>query len=225
MAELPSYTRFNNDVTTSVLGRQWNTVIQGGGGFFNDIRAFVGYPGMIVMASGTAAINDGGQGFFEFIQLVGDAQPPVDDNATVLRLSNPIWPAGYWQRLSFQVGPAATFPVSLQVLASENLAAFAVVNLWNNAGAMNVRNANATDNTKPVDGWVTQAWAQGQIATVYAFALVLGGYSGLTAGLPVYLANTAGGLTQTAGNPSQLLGKAVSATQIIYAPQQIIGGV
>jgi hypothetical protein len=116
--------------------------------------------------------------------------------------------------------PAGLGEASITVVASESLAAGAMVNLWSNAGVLNVRNANATDATKPVSGFVASAFASSATATVYFFGQLVTGVSGLTIGAPVYLATTAGGVTPTApsasGNLVCVLSQAaISATEFV----------
>ncbi len=116
--------------------------------------------------------------------------------------------------------PAGFGEASITAPASEALAAGAMVNLWSNAGVLNVRNANATDATKPVSGFVTAAFSSSATATVYFFGQIVTGVSGLTIGAPVYLATTAGVVTPTApsasGNLVCILSQAaISATSFV----------
>lgn len=99
IGNLPQLTMFNNDDTTSLLGLQWNTVVQGGGALFADLRAFIGYPGQVVLVSGATALADGGQGLFQFVQLTGGTLPPPDDNFFVLQCPASNWPRAYWARI------------------------------------------------------------------------------------------------------------------------------
>lgn len=119
------------------------------------------------------------------------------------------------------------FPQTFTLPASETISVAdgpAMLNIWTQTGAAYVRNGNATDNTKPVDCYTLNNYASGQIVTCYTRGIVLAGFTGLTPGGSVYLANTAGLLTQTTGDPSQRLGVAISATTIVYDPQPIYGG-
>lgn len=116
---------------------------------------------------------------------------------------------------------------SLSIASSENLAAGALVNIDSTG---KVRNANATDATKPAMGFVTAATTQPANATVYFPGQIVAGVSGLTVGAPVFLsASTAGGVTSTApsatGNLVQQVGIAISATEFNFQPQAgIIAG-
>lgn len=107
--------------------------------------------------------------------------------------------------------------------ASENLSAGDQVNLWNDGGTMKVRKANATDNSKPSDGFVKSSVTSGDPATVYHGGIV-SGLSGLTLGADYFLSKTSGGGVTadvsghtSAGNVIQRVGKARSATEIVYA--------
>lgn len=121
--------------------------------------------------------------------------------------------------------PAGIGQASITMTASEALSAGAAVNIFSNAGTPNVRNANATDATKPAVGFVNAAVSSSATATIYFSGQLLSGLSGLTIGAPVYLGTTAGQITSTApsaaGNLVQQCGYAVSAAEIIFDPQVI----
>lgn len=106
------------------------------------------------------------------------------------------------------------------IIASEAIAAGALVDVWNNAGTLNVRNANATAAGKECDGFVLAAVAQGAAATVY-FEGTISGLTGLTLGGRCYTsAASPGAVTQTppaaTGNVIQFVGVALSATQVTF---------
>lgn len=102
--------------------------------------------------------------------------------------------------------------------ASENLAAGDYVNVWNDAGTVRVRKADATSPGKPADGFVRAAFTSGNDATVYTDGQN-DQVSGMTAG-DVFLSTTAGLGTNTApstaGNVVQRVGTAVSATEVVF---------
>lgn len=111
------------------------------------------------------------------------------------------------------------------IQVSENLAAGAFVNIWTSGGAIRVRNANGTDDTKPADGFVLAAVTSGANATVYGLGqqntAVIGGP--LTPGTEYYLDTTGtGGVVATApsasGNYQQPLGKADTAAALTFTP-------
>ena len=115
--------------------------------------------------------------------------------------------------------PAGYGPTTITVIASESMAAGAVVNLWNNSGVLNVQNANATDNTKPYHGFVLSSYAPTASAQVYLPGSVISGLSGLTIGADYYLSTTDGQVASdvsgySGGNIRQYVGVAISATQI-----------
>lgn len=103
--------------------------------------------------------------------------------------------------------------------ASEALAANALVNVWNDAGTVKARNADATAEGKEATGFVKAAVASGATAAVY-FEGRVSGLSGLTPGARQYLSTTPGQFTaaapSTAGNVVQWLGDAISATEVDF---------
>lgn len=122
-------------------------------------------------------------------------------------------------RIDSSMMPVGIGAETKTVLASENLAAGDWVNLYDNAGAINVRKADATAAGKPADGFVLAAVTSGNNATVYTDG-VNTQVSGQTAGADVFLATTAGAGTHTApsgaSNVVQRIGKALSATEVVY---------
>ncbi len=145
-----------------------------------------------------------------------------------------IWPGDPWpQRPSYPLPPTpAPDPggggtgadISQAVTASESLPAGALVSLWDDAGTLKARRANATDNTKPAVGFVTDPYSPGASATVY-FVGVNRDLSGLTLGADYYLSTTPGAVTTTppsaSGNLVQRVGQALSPTALAFAPQEI----
>ncbi len=107
--------------------------------------------------------------------------------------------------------------------SSESLTAGDFVNLYNNAGTINVRKADATNNTKPADGFVLANVTSPANATVYLISAINTAVSGLTVGADYYLSTTPGSVTSTApsssGNIVQRLGKARTATALIFENQ------
>lgn len=81
--------------------------------------------------------------------------------------------------------------------------------------------ADATDNTKPANGFVIANFASSTTATVYVSGAVNTALSGLTVGADYFL-GTAGGVTTTVpatgGAGNQFIGRAVSATALPFAP-------
>lgn len=107
---------------------------------------------------------------------------------------------------------------AVEIDASENLASGDFVNVHNSSGAK-VRKADASDATKPADGFVLAAFTSGQPATVY-FSGVNDQVSGLTPGATVFLSETAGGFVTTAptgaGVIQQKIGRAIAADSIAF---------
>ena len=106
------------------------------------------------------------------------------------------------------------------IVASEALAAGDLVNVWNDAGTVKVRKADATAEGKEAVGFVKAVAALNASAAVY-FEGRISGLSGLTPGDRMFTsAATAGASTATppsaAGNVVQYIGTAVSATEIDF---------
>jgi len=108
------------------------------------------------------------------------------------------------------------------IMASENLAAGDFVSVWDDAGTVKVRKADATAAGKEAVGFVLESATSGTNALVY-FEGSNTQLSGLTLGARYYLsAASAGGVVTTppsaAGNVVQFLGKSISATSISFEP-------
>lgn len=105
--------------------------------------------------------------------------------------------------------------------ASENLSAGDYVNFWDDGGTVKARKADASDATKPAQGFVLSAVTAPADATVYCEG-INNQVSGMTPGSMQYLSETAGGITETApatnGAIAQHLGYAHSATEMYFNP-------
>lgn len=119
----------------------------------------------------------------------------------------------------------ATFTTSTVLMASENITAPALVNVWSNGGVFQVRNANGGTTGKEAHGFVLSSVGGGFNVTIY-FVGVVRGLSTLTPGF-AFLSTTPGGVTSTSptapGDTSQIVGVAISATAINFSPQLPIG--
>lgn len=107
------------------------------------------------------------------------------------------------------------------VVSSENLSAGDLVNIYNNAGTLNVRKADGSAAGKPADGFVLAATVSPAAATVYPEEAVITGLSGFTPGVDVFLSVVTAGLATAtvptgAAKVAQLVGKALSATEVIF---------
>lgn len=131
---------------------------------------------------------------------------------------------GRWDASMMPVGIVAE---TMSVISSENLAAGALVNLYNNAGVLNVRNADGTAAGKPAEGFVLAAVTSPAAATVYLEEAQITGLSGLTIGADAFLSTTvAGAVTNTVpsgtGKVAQYVGKSLSATTVQFRPRYAI---
>lgn len=126
----------------------------------------------------------------------------------------------FWAQLTPEM---TLFPQNLSrfyPLVSENIAAGAMVNLYNNAGTINARNANATNNTKPCHGFAPSPILAGSNGEVDLFNGLCGSIVGLTPGTRYFL-DTANGLITNvapvaAGNIEQAIGLALSANRLYF---------
>lgn len=109
---------------------------------------------------------------------------------------------------------------SMSAPATEAISAGAAVNIYNNAGTISLRNANATDATKPCNGFAPAAIASGATGTVNFPAQLNSNVSGLTPGALVFLSTTSGQFTSTppntTGNLVQPCGYALTATEMLH---------
>jgi len=105
------------------------------------------------------------------------------------------------------------------VVASEGLASGAFVNIYDNGGVENCRNADAVAPGKEASGFVLSAYSASDVAMVYLDG-TNNQLAGLTPGAAQFLDTTAGQATETApaatGNIWQVLGEAISATEISF---------
>ena len=139
-------------------------------------------------------------------------------NATVSSAANKIVKLDGAGKLDSTVMPTGVGADTAAIIASENLAAGDLVNIWNNASIANVRKADATTAGKEAHGFVLSAVTSSASATVY-FEGSNTSVTGKTPGKQ-YLAISAGNTTTTApsgsGNVVQIVGFATSATSMNF---------
>ena len=129
-------------------------------------------------------------------------------------------------RIDSTMMPVGIGADTASVVASENLAAGDIVDIYDNAGTANARKADASTAGKYATGFVLAAVTSGQNATVY-FEGQNNQLTGLTAGARMYLsATTPGEIVATAptgsGQVVQYVGRAINATTIAFEPAQPI---
>jgi hypothetical protein len=143
---------------------------------------------------------------------VGDANKLVALDSTG-KLDNSVMPIG--------IGPEV-----LTIVASEALASGDFVNIFDNAGTINVRKADASTSGKPAHGFVLASVLISGTATVYLISQTNNQLSSLTIGVDYYLSTTPGSLTATppsaSGNVVQFLGRAHSTTALVFVNEQTI---
>lgn len=126
-------------------------------------------------------------------------------------------------RLDMTMMPVGLAAETVTCVTSENLAAGDFVNLYNNAGVLTARKADASAAGKPADGFVLGASTSPASNTVYLPSQTNTGLTGLTPGTTYYLdPATPGKATLTApsgvGKVSQVLGKSLTATTFNFEP-------
>lgn len=113
----------------------------------------------------------------------------------------------------------------ITLTASEALAAGALVNVYNNSGTPNCRNANATASGKEAHGYVIASVSSSGTATVYLTGRIPALAASVANAGDIYLSTTAGQATltppSTAGNVVQQVGFAYSTTQAQFNPGQV----
>jgi hypothetical protein len=125
-------------------------------------------------------------------------------------------------RVDISVLPVGVGSETITAVASEAITAGAFVNYYSNAGVLNVRNADATANAKPANGFVLASVAAAATATIYLASQTNNAVTGLVIGSDYYLSTTPGAGTATApsatGNIVQPLGRADKVTEIVFVP-------
>jgi len=116
-------------------------------------------------------------------------------------------------RLDESVMPVGIGADTAEVASSENLAAGDFVNIWNDAGTVKVRKADATTAGKEAHGFVLAGVTSPALATIYFEGTNTQAAGTLTGGI-VFLSTTAGVATNTApsaaGNVVQRIGVCVA---------------
>lgn len=120
------------------------------------------------------------------------------------------------------VGELSVTPAG-SATASEAIVAGNFLNIYSASGAK-VRKADATDDTKPVNGFAPAAIANAAIGDVRGPGGKISDLSGLTPGATYYLDTVPGAITavppSAAGNLVQEIGVALSATELFFHPKQ-----
>jgi hypothetical protein len=129
-------------------------------------------------------------------------------------------------QLDLTMMPNGIGPNTAVIAASEAIAAGALVNVYTNAGAVAVRNADNSNTAKSANGFVLAAFASAANATVYLTGQITG-LTGLTPGATYYLGTVgtpilAANLPTTTGTLLQQVGVALSATILEFAPQAAV---
>ena len=106
---------------------------------------------------------------------------------------------------------------------SENLSAGDQVNIYNNAGTLTCRKADAGTNNYAAHGYVKASVTSPANATVYFDGACAGTFAATDAGKPVFLSASAGATTLTpvsgTGKIHQQIGTVISLTAFDFEPQ------
>lgn len=122
-------------------------------------------------------------------------------------------------KLDISLLPPGVAAETVVAITSENLTAGNFVNLYDNAGTLTLRKADATTTSKPAHGFVIANSTSPASNTMYILGVQNAFQAGMTVGIRQFLSTTPGGVTatapSTAGNLVQELGIALSATEIL----------
>lgn len=129
-------------------------------------------------------------------------------------------------KLDITMMPSGVGPTTFVANASENLAAGDLVNIWDDAGTVKIRKADANALGKAADGFVIATVTSGNSATAYLGGAITG-LTGLTKGAVYFLSTTAGGITTDVSGYAtndivQCVGKAVSTTDLAFKKGDVI---
>ena len=151
-----------------------------------------------------------------------NASGVLDDtivNATVTAAAGKVAKLDGSGKLDVSVMPTGIGADTAVIIASENLAAGDLVNIWNDAGVAKARKADASVAGKEAHGFVLSAVSSAANATVY-FEGANTQCTGLTPGVQYLSASTPGKSTNTAptgaGKVVQRVGFAYSATAMNF---------
>lgn len=180
----------------------------------------VGLFGEVVIAAGVVSIGGLTPGASYFL-----SDSPGLISSTPGTISQYLGFAVTSTTLSFFLAPPGSLPATpageVTALASENIAYGAAISFHDVAGVLNVRNANATNNTKPCQGFCSAPLGlttgnSGPSLTGVGVTPI----GGLTIGDSYYLSTTDGLVAPTpavaVGNIEQFLGFATSTTSLRF---------
>ena len=149
-----------------------------------------------------------------------DEYTPIVSSAGVADANKTIQ-TGSDGKLDTSLMPTGLGADTAQATAYENLSIGDLVNVYNDAGTLKARKADASGGrAKKAIGFVKEAVTANQTATIYLDGTI-SGLTGLTIGADYYLsATTAGGVVSTIPTTTnyiaQYVGTAKSATELIF---------
>lgn len=212
--------------TDEAPGHSWfNTVSIYGNNGGSDVLLYsfadVGYADAATALAQLQAVLPFSASGYTTYKVAGVADVPASDNRGGLSIQVDIHTPG-WVQISEQ--PNTGGSNLIEALASEDIAAGAYVDVYNNGGVLSMRNASAADDSKQDDGFVLEAVATGWIGRVHPPGTINDQLSGLTLDARYYLSpSSPGGITSTmpttAGQWLRCVGKAIASTQLRYLPE------
>jgi hypothetical protein len=124
-------------------------------------------------------------------------------------------------KLPMAMMPTGVNNEALSIVASEAIAAGAFVNIYSNAGTLNIRNADNSAAGKEAHGFVLAAVSSSATGTVYLPSSINTGQTGRTVGARQFL-GTVGTAVETAptasGTVVQIIGQATATTTVVFNP-------
>lgn len=127
--------------------------------------------------------------------------------------------------------PARAYSGEENIEAGEDLLPFDLINIYDDSGTPKARKADASDASKPCAAFVIEAASGGgSLVGGSQVRLFFGGNiittTGRTPGAVQYLSETAGEMIETppvgTGKTIQVIGRAISATKVIFEPDEPI---
>ena len=124
-------------------------------------------------------------------------------------------------KLTLAMMPAGVNNEAGTAVASEAIAAGALVNLYSNVGVLNMRNADSSAAGKEAHGFVLASVTSSATGTYFLPGSIDSGATSRTVGARQFL-GTVGAFTETAPSTSgtvvQIVGLATSATSVVFNP-------
>lgn len=153
----------------------------------------------------------------KYVALIGGKLKEVF--ASVTGTANAIPAGDATGRLDISWMPIGVGAEVVVLPSSEALSAGDMINIWDDAGTIKIRKADASAVATIAHGFVTAGYLSGATVTAYLLGVSNSSVSGLTPGARYFLSETAGAVTvtppTTAGAIVQELGVATDAANLL----------